>query len=302
MLTDSRNIALTFFLQIPRTRDYTFVLYCSGPAHSWWPYGMVIMIVLSCATMGCLVNVGNNFLYRYITLCRSNLSYVYSSKPHLIIGALINLLLVLNWVAMIYFVLWPSDEFVETAEKVWQGRIKVAGTVYIGVSNLGGAHPFKMAMLIESLVMLLSVAQVNPFCAMQIHRCLKDNSSSLSTRTKKMQMKMFVLLSIQITCPTLLMHIPLGTVYLLLFCGFTCPPYIGNFVGFGMALYPLLGPIITITFVKDYRKAFLAMLRLAKNLELSQGPLPTAVMTASSNSHFKAVAKASTVFTPVSHK
>ncbi|KAK5970570.1 hypothetical protein GCK32_010211 [Trichostrongylus colubriformis] len=201
---------------------------------------------------------------------------------------------------MIYFVLWPSDEFVEIAEKVWQGRLVVAEKVYIGVSNLGGANPFKMAMLIESLVMLLSVAQVNPFCAMQIHRCLKGNSSSLSTRTKKMQQKMFVLLTIQITCPTLLMHIPLGTMYLLLFCGFTSPPYISTFVGMGMALYPLLGPVITIAFVKDYRRVFLAMLRLAKNPEQSTLHLPIAGMTASTHSQFKA--NASTVFTPVSHK
>ncbi|KAK5970569.1 hypothetical protein GCK32_010210 [Trichostrongylus colubriformis] len=110
-----------------------------------------------------------------------------------------------------------------------------------------------MALLIESLVMLLCVAQVNPFCAMRIHRCLKGNS--ISTRMKKAQKKMFMLLSIQITCPTLLMHIPLGTVYFLLFCGITSSIYISYFVGIAMALYPLLGPIITVIFIKDYRRA-----------------------------------------------
>ncbi|PIO66203.1 hypothetical protein TELCIR_12093 [Teladorsagia circumcincta] len=59
----------------------------------------------------------------------------------------------------------------------------------------GGADPFKLAILIESLVMLLALAQLSPFCAMRIHQCLKSNS--LSSRTKAIQKKMLLLLSIE---------------------------------------------------------------------------------------------------------
>ncbi|KAK6013948.1 hypothetical protein OSTOST_20707 [Ostertagia ostertagi] len=127
--------------------------------------------------------------------------------------------------------------------------------------------------------MLLALSQLSPFCAMQIHRCLKSNS--LSSRTKAIQKKMLILLSIQITSPTLFMNLPLGIMFLLLFTGLPSPPFIDNFVGIAMALYPLMGPIITVVFVKDYRKVLLTTLHISKKVNPSTIPPAITVRTAS---------------------
>uniref|UniRef100_A0A183FTM4 G_PROTEIN_RECEP_F1_2 domain-containing protein n=1 Tax=Heligmosomoides polygyrus TaxID=6339 RepID=A0A183FTM4_HELPZ len=106
-------------------------------------------------------------------------------------------LLILNWMCMIYFSLWPYDEFLSISKEVWpDGSVNVTGRCYIAISNRNGSDPLKMAILIESLVMLLSVAQISPFCAMRIHRCLKENS--FSSRTKALHNQMLILLSIQV--------------------------------------------------------------------------------------------------------
>ncbi|KAK6057333.1 hypothetical protein COOONC_05150 [Cooperia oncophora] len=154
---------------------------------------------------------------------------------------------------MINFGLWPNKAIVEAAKNVWG----------IDLVDKGRADPFKLAILIESLVMMLTVAQLSPFCALRINRCLKDNS--LSNQTKKLYRRMLILLSIQITFPVLLLHLPLCIMFFLLFTGLSSPPIVENFVGIAMTLDPVIGPIVTILFVKDYRKALLGILRIGKN-------------------------------------
>ncbi|KAK6041019.1 7TM chemoreceptor [Cooperia oncophora] len=255
------------------------VLLITGPAQTWWPSGMIFFFIMCLATMATLVAVGNNFLYRYISLCRGNLSYIYSSRKHLIAGAAINLLPVLNWIAMIYFAVWPSDEFQKVAEKVWDDDVVVDQKLYIGITSFDGIAPEKLTIVIESFVMLLIIGQVSPFCAMQIHRCLK--SSSMSKRTKEMYKKLLLLLSIQITCPTILMNAPLSIAFILFFSGLESPLFISYFVGIAMATYPLAGPVITIVFVKDYRALLLAALRLGKISETPCVPTTRVVKTTS---------------------
>ncbi|KAK6013949.1 hypothetical protein OSTOST_20708, partial [Ostertagia ostertagi] len=167
----------------------------TGPLSTFWPYGMIFFTFLCSVTIGVLLVVGNIFLYRYITLCRNNLAYIYSSKNYLIIGLLVNLLLVANWVAMILFGMWPNETIAEVAHYVWNGEIELFDRVYIGFTSWGGADTRKLAIVIESLVMMLAVAQLNPFCAFEINRCLKNNS--MSDRTKEIHKKMLILLTIQ---------------------------------------------------------------------------------------------------------
>ncbi|KAK6015179.1 hypothetical protein OSTOST_19400, partial [Ostertagia ostertagi] len=68
-----------------------------------------------------------------------------------------------------------------------------------------------------------------------------------------------------IICPALLMHLPLSTMFFMLFTGIASPPFVDNFVGIAMALYPLMGPIITVVFVKDYRNVLLTTLHIGKS-------------------------------------
>ncbi|EYC03180.1 hypothetical protein Y032_0095g2804 [Ancylostoma ceylanicum] len=185
---------------------------------------------------------------------------------------------------MIYFCLWPSEAFLYVSDEVWKNKsLLTAKNSYIGLSNRDGTDPVKLAILIESLVLLLSLAQVNPYCAMEIHKCLKINS--LSEQTKKLHRQMLKLLSVQTACPTLLMHFPLGSMYLLFFAGFESPIILTYTIGILMATFPLSVPITIILFMKEYRRFFLAKLRLAK------APPPSTVVTVTATKSFAAITK-----------
>ncbi|RCN40611.1 hypothetical protein ANCCAN_13430 [Ancylostoma caninum] len=170
--------------------------------------------------------------------------------------------------AMIYFCLWPSDVFLRISDEVWQNKsLLTARNSYIGISNRDGTDPIKLGILIESLVLLISLAQVNPYCAMEIHKCLKINS--LSEQTKKLHRQMLKLLSVQTACPTLLMHFPLGSMYLLFFAGFESPTFLTYTIGILMATFPLSVPVTIILFMKEYRRYFLFKLGLGKAMSPS---------------------------------
>ncbi|KAK6057334.1 hypothetical protein COOONC_05151 [Cooperia oncophora] len=85
----------------------------------------------------------------------------------------------------------------------------------------------------------------------------------------------------KIACPTLLMHLPLVIMFLLVFTGLTSSAFIEYFVGVAMALDPLFGPVVTILFVKDYRKKVLTTLHIAKKSHASILPAVTTIRSPS---------------------
>ncbi|VDO69035.1 unnamed protein product [Haemonchus placei] len=64
----------------------------------------------------------------------------------------------------------------------------------------------------------------------------------------------------QTACPIFLLHIPLYTMYGLLFTGATSPHWLGITIGIMMALFPLISPITIFAFIKDYRRFILSKL------------------------------------------
>ncbi|RCN40610.1 7TM chemoreceptor [Ancylostoma caninum] len=242
------------------TSEYTFLFLCTGPLRQW-PYGQTFMALFCFGTISTILFVTNNFVYRYLQLCKPRILHAYPHHILLSIGGAFNIVISANWMAMIYFCLWPSGEFLFVSEEIWPNTSSIiAQTSYIAISNRDGADPFKLGLLIESLVLLLSLAQVNPYCAMEIHKCLKINS--LSAQTKKLHRQMLKLLTVQTACPTLLMHCPLGMMYLFLFAGVTSPPVMEYCIGILMAIFPLSVPITIIIFMKEYRNFLLVKLRL----------------------------------------
>ncbi|VDM59000.1 unnamed protein product [Angiostrongylus costaricensis] len=59
--------------------------------------------------------------------------------------------------------------------------------------------------------------------------------------------------SFQTACPFLLLHIPLYTMYLLLFTGITSSKLINDVIGTLMSLFPFISPLLTLIFTDDYR-------------------------------------------------
>lgn len=69
-------------------------------------------------------------------LFRNRLTFIYTSKTYLAAVVFANSLLILNWMCMIYFSLWPYDEFLSISKEVWpDGSVNVTGRCYIAISN-----------------------------------------------------------------------------------------------------------------------------------------------------------------------
>ncbi|EPB77531.1 7TM chemoreceptor [Ancylostoma ceylanicum] len=215
---------ICFLVQVPKviTREFTFIMISTGPLRAS-PGGMIFMALFCLTTISSLVFVANSFLYRYIQLCRYQYLYLYSTKRVVLLGIFINLLIIANWMLMIRLCFWPNDAFLRVAGMLWATEeLEVVNNSYIGMTSYDGANPLLMTLLIESLILLSTLATINPCCAMRIHRNLKENS--LSDHTKKLHRQMLKLLLIQTACPAVFMHAPLGLMYILLLSGVTSPP------------------------------------------------------------------------------
>uniref|UniRef100_A0A0K0CUT6 G_PROTEIN_RECEP_F1_2 domain-containing protein n=1 Tax=Angiostrongylus cantonensis TaxID=6313 RepID=A0A0K0CUT6_ANGCA len=66
--------------------------------------------------------------------------------------------------------------------------------------------------------------------------------------------------SFQTACPFLLLHVPLYTMYMLLFTGITSSSLIDDMIGTLMSLFPFISPLLTLIFTDDYRKFVLMKL------------------------------------------
>ncbi|KAK5970572.1 hypothetical protein GCK32_010213 [Trichostrongylus colubriformis] len=158
--------------------------------------------------------------------------------------------------------MWPNEILVDAVLYEWNGRIDLNSQVYLGYTSWGGVEAYKMALLIESLLLMLALAPVSPLCARQIHKAI--HSGPLSARTEELHRQMHMFLTVQIACPTLLMHLPLCIMFFLFFTGLPSPLIISYLIGIAMSLNPLLASVTTIMYVKDYRKTLLTSLHLTK--------------------------------------
>lgn len=59
----------SLMFQKPFTCEFTFVFLCTGPL-GVWPYGMIFFVFFCITTISTVLFVANNFLYRYIKLCK----------------------------------------------------------------------------------------------------------------------------------------------------------------------------------------------------------------------------------------
>ncbi|EYC08397.1 hypothetical protein Y032_0066g3741 [Ancylostoma ceylanicum] len=132
---------------------------------------------------------------------------------------------------------------------------------YIGIS-LHTVSIAELAIFVECLIVTIAMACIGVRCAISINRCLEENS--MSSRTKKLHQQMFYLLLVEAACPTLFLHIPLATSSFLLFTGATSTPVLSYTVGILLSSFNICCPLITMVFMRDYRKFFLGLFGLRK--------------------------------------
>ncbi|KAK6022031.1 hypothetical protein OSTOST_12284 [Ostertagia ostertagi] len=77
----------------------------------------------------------------------------------------------------------------------------------------------------------------------------------------------FIGLSLKAACPFFFMQMPCFFAIFLLFAGVDTTPLVTNSVDVLIALSPLINPIITLAFLRDYRNFVLIRLRTKETLE-----------------------------------
>ncbi|VDO57713.1 unnamed protein product [Haemonchus placei] len=104
---------------------------------------------------------------------------------------------------------------------------------------------FRLALIIELILLLSLIAFVNVFCAIKIKFYLKNTKQ---TSCWLLQYHFF-----QAACPIVFLVTPYCFAVFLLFTGIDSNQIITVVLSTLLALYPIFNPIIIITFMKEYR-------------------------------------------------
>ncbi|XGW12275.1 hypothetical protein V3C99_013179 [Haemonchus contortus] len=155
----------------------------------------------------------NNFVYRYIQLCRPKLLHIYQSpKGWLVVNAITSFIL-LNWVAMLYIVIEPSPMVKGSVRNYVTNNYDVDPNdkASFGLSVKLITVP-ELILLNEMVLVVMAIFTVGGVCAWRIDRCLRKNA--MSPQTKKVQRHMFIMLTLQTLNPALLLNAPLYSVYI----------------------------------------------------------------------------------------
>ncbi|EYC08390.1 hypothetical protein Y032_0066g3738 [Ancylostoma ceylanicum] len=156
---------------------------------------------------------------------------------------------------MIYFSCWPTTGFVDNlGPSISLGHdVNLKDVAFIGLSVLH-LSTFALALFVEALVLVLVLGCVGSHCAIGIHLCLKRNS--FSVQSKRMQQQMFTMLLFESACPAFCLHVPLASIYVLVFTGIASPSTMSYMIGLLMASYPLFCPLVVVLVMKEYRRFF----------------------------------------------
>ncbi|XGW12282.1 hypothetical protein V3C99_013185 [Haemonchus contortus] len=264
--------AISFFLIAPQaiTFNSVFLLISTGRGGEWM-IGPFVMLLYSMTFVSSMIFVTNNFIHKYFQLCRPLSLNIYASPKWLLLITLINFAVVVNWIAMNVYSGWPSKEFVRSIRDIVieHQQFDISDATFMGVSMTYDLTTSRFILLVEALVLVLAVGCVGLSFAMYIHIHLA-HVKMMSTQTRRSHQQLLMVLLLQTACPIVLLHIPLYTMYGLLFTGATSPHWLGITIGILMALFPLTSPLISLTFIKDYRKFILTLFTMnCKNVGMS---------------------------------
>ncbi|KAK6012348.1 hypothetical protein OSTOST_22506, partial [Ostertagia ostertagi] len=199
------------------------------------------------------------------TFSRSKYFATYSTFQGFLLLLGGNALIVLNWVSYLYHVVWPTSELSDYLRVPVLNNIglDVSEVAFVGLCvelNRGDLRDVLLSrqrtveslrLIIDTMTMLFLLAIVGIYWAVQINTTLKK--SSLSNQAKAMQRRMNYLLVIQTACPVMLLHTPALAQYGMMFGGNTSGTVVVCCTQALWALFPVLCPLITFFFLKEYR-------------------------------------------------
>lgn len=100
---------------------------------------------------------------------------------------------------------------------------------------------------------MFSVFYFGMRCYWQIRKTISQ-SATVSTTTKNLQSQLFNALVVQTFIPLVLMYIPIGILFFFPMVMWELP-FITEFVGYTIALYPAIDPLPNMIIIKVYRNA-----------------------------------------------
>ncbi|XGW31534.1 hypothetical protein V3C99_010024 [Haemonchus contortus] len=130
-------------------------------------YGMVFFVST--------LSVTNSFIYRYLHLCRNEFVQRVSSKQFILIGCLLNMIILGNVFYVLHVAILPGERFVDFVTKtVIVDGIDMSRAAFFGFSMKYCMESFRLALIIELILLLSLIALVNVFCALKIKSYLKN--------------------------------------------------------------------------------------------------------------------------------
>ncbi|EYC08364.1 hypothetical protein Y032_0066g3724 [Ancylostoma ceylanicum] len=188
---------------------------------------------------------------------------IYQSGYCAIIVLVINLAVVANFLAIIYFELWPNPLSIE---QLSDAAMRFTGLNLSESAQLGLSlkfllqHPINIGMIVELLLLMSVMGGIMVYSALMISSTLKR--ATLSKNLKKMHRQMFTLLLLQTACPVTFLHTPCFLTYIFLFAGLKTTTTITYILTILLSLFPLASPLIIVGFLNDYRNHTLKKLGL----------------------------------------
>ncbi|KAL6733572.1 hypothetical protein Aduo_004208 [Ancylostoma duodenale] len=256
--------SVALILTVPRvvSQKFYFIFISTGYVNQH-PYGYIPLLLFCISFFTSLLLVTNGFIYRYLQVCQTHLFNVYSTSRNRAIGVAINLILLVNYVLVIYIGFWPNEFFTHLVNStIVVPGFDITNRSFIGFSMKYSMNALNLILILDTLTVMVVLECIHFFCARRIDSWLRR--SALSKKSQRLQRQMFILLLLQAACPAIFLHIPCAAAVIFLFTGLKTTPATTNGIGVLLALYPFFNPLIIIAFVKDYRNFVLTKLRLRR--------------------------------------
>ncbi|KAL6733573.1 hypothetical protein Aduo_004209 [Ancylostoma duodenale] len=281
LLTGIQNgvLSMAILLAVPRviSGNYIFMFTATGLMYRS-PSGYIPLIIYCVVFFTSLLLVTNSFVYRYLHVCRTQTLEMYPYGRKAAILCAVNVVFIGNYLLFVYTTFWPDDRLRQEVSSVTlTPKLDFEHASFIGLSLRNGLQAVKI-IVIADMVMVMTLLEVIQFiCAKKINNC--RNLFSLSKKTQKLHTQMLILLLIQAACPALFLHFPCLAALILLCTGTTTTPFTTFAIAALVLLFPLLNPLIMMTFMREYRYLILVKLKLKDSAAtVGVSALPSAQM------------------------
>ncbi|EYB94759.1 hypothetical protein Y032_0167g110 [Ancylostoma ceylanicum] len=221
----------------------------------------LLLFIIGCIFV--LLLICNSFLYRYVVLCRPNLTHLYARKRYVAMVVALNSVLILDWGYSVHRTMPATAEFTATFRPTVLNivQIDIFNTAHFGFNTKDlQRRPLDIIWFSQFVIIMLLVIVTIVYCVFQILETLKR--TVISSNARKLHSRMFNLLILQLLNPVVFMYLPCMMSYILVPVNAMNVDYICTLTYSSFAVFPLVNPMIILHYVRDYRVYLLRLLRL----------------------------------------